>query len=130
MYKMREKWEEEAYEAKVGDVLSRAIDESIIEEIEMDREYREVFGEGDADLSEMILDDIKAMERTCRFLKSEDVHQDDIDYVLRETDDYYSDKCLNSKNEFREKPRGRPPPRKDTRAPRHRNTRGRSRFNL
>jgi hypothetical protein len=130
MYKMREKWEEEAYEAKVGDVLSRAIDESIIEEIEMDREYREVFGEGDANLSEMILDDIKAMERTCRFLKSEDVHQDDIDYVLRETDDYYSDKCLNSKNEFREKPRGRPPPRKDTRAPRHRNTRGRSRFNL
>jgi hypothetical protein len=128
---MREEWEEESYELKVGEVLSRAIDESITEEIEMDREYKNVFGgNGEEDLSEMILDELKSMEKTCRFLKSENVHEDDIDYVLRETDDYYSDKCLNSKNEFREKPRDRPPPRKDSRAPRHRNIRGRSRFNL
>lgn len=131
LYKMREEWEEESYELKVGEVLSRAIDESITEEIEMDREYKNVFGgNGEEDLSEMILDELKSMEKTCRFLKSENVHEDDIDYVLRETDDYYSDKCLNSKNEFREKPRDRPPPRKDSRAPRHRNIRGRSRFNL
>jgi hypothetical protein len=127
---MRETWEEEAYNAKVEEVLGRAIDESITEEIEMDREYREAFGEGEEGLSEMILDEIKALERTCRFLKSEDIHEDDIDYVLRETEDYYSDRKLNSKNELREKPRDRPPPRRDHRPPRHRNIRGRTRFNL
>lgn len=127
---MREKWEEEAYEIKVSEVLSRAIDDSLTQEIEMDREYKEIFGEGEEDLSEMIMDELIGMERTCRFLKSEDVHEDDIDYVLRETEDYYSDRCLNSKNEFREKPRDRHPPRPAHRPPRHRNTRGRGRFNL
>jgi hypothetical protein len=41
------------------------------------------------------MNDLQEMEKTFRFLKSEGLCIDDIDYVLNETDDYYSDRHID-----------------------------------
>ena len=41
------------------------------------------------------IEDLRDIERTFRFLKAEGICSEDIDYVLSETTDYYSDRHLN-----------------------------------
>ena len=41
------------------------------------------------------LDELKDIERTYNFLKSQEVASEDIEYVLFETDDYFSDRHAN-----------------------------------
>ena len=42
-----------------------------------------------------VMNDIQDIERTYNFLKSRDVDSDDIEYVLLETDDYFSDRHMD-----------------------------------
>ena len=42
-----------------------------------------------------LMEDLKDTEKTLRFLKSEDVASEDIEYVLLGSDDYYSDRRIN-----------------------------------
>lgn len=42
-----------------------------------------------------VINDIADIEKTFRFLKAENIASDDIEYILMETTDYYSDRHLN-----------------------------------
>lgn len=91
-HKMRDEWNEEAWESRCADVFSEVIDEAfenarILAAAFSPRMYTRLMNEA--------LDDIKDAEKTYRYLKSEDVTSDDIEYVLLDTYDYYSDRHIN-----------------------------------
>jgi len=90
-HKVREEWNEESYETRCAEILSEVIDESIAEANETAEDFPDFRDEilGDA------MHDILEIERTFRFLKYEGLSTEDIDYVLRYTADYYSDRHLD-----------------------------------
>ncbi len=90
-HKVREEWDNEAYENRCAEILGEALDESITESFEMSETFEEYRDE----ILEDLVYDLVDIERTFRYLKHEDLHPDDLDYVLRYTDDYYSDRNLN-----------------------------------
>jgi hypothetical protein len=92
-HKARDAWDEEAYEARCTEILSETMETCIQEAFEMAEYFprkfrREILAE--------VMNDLREMEKTFRFLKSESLHPEDIDYVLNETDDYYSDRHIDS----------------------------------
>lgn len=91
-HKVREQWDEEAWETRCAEVLSEAIDECVAEAVEMAEYFPDDFRPqiiGDA------VNDLKDIERTFRFLKAEGIAAEDIEYVLMDTVDYYSDRHLD-----------------------------------
>jgi hypothetical protein len=91
-HKVRDQWDEDAWEVRCAEVLSEAIDECIAEGLEMADSFPEEFRE---EIIEETMDDIRDIERTFRFLKAEGICADDIEYVLTDTMDYYSDRHIN-----------------------------------
>jgi len=92
-HKARDAWDEEAYEARCTEILAATMETCIQEAFEMAEYFprkfrREILAE--------VMNDLREMEKTFRFLKSESLHPEDIDYVLNETDDYYSDRHIDS----------------------------------
>lgn len=85
---MRDQWDEDAYDTRCSEILSETIDRALNQA----REMSEYFGQ---DILDEVTEDIADIEKTWRFLRSEDVCSDDIDYVLNETDDYYSDRRID-----------------------------------
>lgn len=90
-HKVREEWNDEAYENRCAEILGEALDESIAESLEM----AETFPTFRDEILEDAMQDLLEIERTFRYLKNEDLHTDYIDYVLRYTADYYSDRHLD-----------------------------------
>lgn len=89
---VRDEWDEEAWENRCAEVFSEALDECAEEA----REFAEHFGSKMArKIMSQCIDDFKDIERTYNFLKSRDVASEDIEYVLFETDDYFSDRHLD-----------------------------------
>lgn len=91
-HKARDAWDEEAYETRCTEILAETMEARIIDSFEMadyfPRKFRkEILAEA--------LNDLREVEKTFRFLKSEGLWVDDIDYVLNETDDYYSDRHID-----------------------------------
>jgi hypothetical protein len=108
-YKIREQWEDESYETRTNEIFNLCLEEAINEEHNQDRAFKEAFGE-EFKTVPLHLRDLEHIEQTFTYLKSECLHHEDIDYVLNETDDYYSVRGMNAKNQHREKPRSPPPP--------------------
>ena len=89
--KVREQWDEEAWETRCAEVLSEAIDECIAESLEMVEYFPNEFKN---EIMSDVINDIADIEKTFRFLKAENIASEDIEYVLMETMDYYSDRHL------------------------------------
>jgi len=91
-HKVRDQWADEAWEERCAEIMGEAIDATVTEAVEMagcfPKKWRsEIIGG--------VISDIKDIEKTMNFLKSEGIAADDIEYVLFETDDYYSDRHIN-----------------------------------
>jgi hypothetical protein len=91
-HKIRDQWAEEAWETRCSEVLSESIDACINEAITTAECFPDEFRNEILDES---IEDLRDIERTFRFLKADGVCSEDIDYVLNETADYYSDRHLN-----------------------------------
>lgn len=100
-HRVRDQWDEDAWEAKCADIYSEAIDIAIDEAIEMGEYFGEKYR---ASIVNSAFDAIKDMESTMRYLKSRDLHEDDIEYVLFETNDYYSDRNIHKSSYDAEDP--------------------------
>jgi len=110
-HKKQEEWAEEAWENKVSEVFGEAIDQLVEWTADMKTEFPKHSRMLDRDLQ----DDLKRVDKTVRFLKAENVCEEDIADCLS-YEDYYSDRCLNTKNQGREKPRQMPHPKVSKRA--------------
>ena len=111
-HKKQEEWEEEAWHNKTAEVFGEAID-ALVEEAQLDKEE---FPEWSRYFDAQLRKDLKQVDKTVRFLKSEMVHEDDIEACL-EYQDHYSDRKLSAKNQYREKPRHKQFFRKQQRPP-------------
>lgn len=87
-YKIRKEWDEEAWEVHTAEVFSEAIDEVIDTALTMAAGLGHRFK---SFMMKELQDDLKDLDRTYRFLKSEGMCADDIEYVLMESGDYFSD---------------------------------------
>ena len=91
-HKVRDEWNEDAWESRCADVFSEAIDYAF----EDAQTMAEVFPpRWRSQIMSDLMEDLKDTEKTLRFLKSEDVTSEDIEYVLLGSDDYYSDRRIN-----------------------------------
>lgn len=91
-HEVREEWDEDAWENKCADVLSEAIDAAFEEAREFADSFPEKFR---GRIMRDVIEDIIDVEKTYRYLKSENVSSEDIEYVLLYTGDYYSDRRIN-----------------------------------
>jgi hypothetical protein len=115
LYKKQEEWANEAYETKAAEVFSEYFESTLETGIEDSKDFVEIFKKSHrpsirAACMKEVMGDLKNLERTHRYLLHEQVGQEDIDDV-HYYGDYYSDRTLSAKNEFRERPRPPPPPR-------------------
>lgn len=101
-HKVREEWDEEAWEARCSEIMSEAIDVAFEEAAEMAECFPEEFSH---EIMDSLIEDLQDIDRTMRYLKSEGIAADDIEYVLFETADYYSDRNINKWSWCDEPPR-------------------------
>ena len=106
-----------------GPVLAELLHEACDEFMDADMELRlrrlvQLF-EWRSSRGALHLSDLRDIEETYRFLKHEDAHPDEIDFVLAETDEYFSSRRLSSKKQGRERPRTLPQPKLINKAPKH-----------
>ena len=123
-HKARDAWDEEAYEERCTEVLLEAMETCITEAFELadyfpPKHRKQILDETIIDLQEM--------EKTFRFMKSEGAHVDDIDYVLNETTDYYSDRHIEHFS-YIDEPRKETPLRGSSRAAARCGSRARARM--
>jgi len=90
-HSVRQQWDEDAWEHKCTETLGEAMSRSIADSFEMadtfkNKHRREILGE--------LVSDLKDIEKTYRFLKYAAVSAEDIELILLDTDDYYSDRHL------------------------------------
>ena len=90
--KVRDQWDEDAWDHKCTEALEVAMMECISETFDLadkcKRKYRR-------EIMEELVDDLRGIEKTYRFLKYEGIAAEDIEYILLDTDDYYSDRKIN-----------------------------------
>jgi len=91
-HKVREEWDEEAWEQRCSEIMGEAIDEAFEESREMASYFPPEFSQ---QIMDGIMEDLQDIDKTMRYLKSEGIGADDIEYVLFETADYYSDRNIN-----------------------------------
>lgn len=120
MYKKRQEWVEEAYQTKVNEVFSEHFDATLEEGLgeaeTISNSFPTKYKDGiRKEILEDVISDLANLEKTHGYLKNEQVHEDDIDEV-HYYGDYYSNRKIGAKNQFRERPRDLPPPRKERRA--------------
>jgi len=101
-HKVREQWNEDAWENRCAEVFSEALDEAFSDAQDMAESFPERFR---PDIMEDAILDMIELEKTYRFLKAENIDADDIAYVLMETMDYYSDRHLDRVRWLDEPPR-------------------------
>lgn len=90
--KVREQWDEEAYETRCTEIIDAAMTEAIEEALEfcsqgISKRFRKMVMEG-------LMDDLGDIEKTARFLKSWEVDPEELEYWLMETDEYFSDRSI------------------------------------
>jgi hypothetical protein len=90
-HKVRESWDEEAWENKCAEIYGEALDQ-VFEEAQ---EFAETFGpKWRARIFRDVIEDFKDLDRTLRALKAYDAPLDAIEDAFY-YDDYYSDRHLN-----------------------------------
>jgi len=88
-HKVRDNWEEELWENRCADAYGQAIDEMFEDAVDF------ASGFGPKMARRIMFDlvaDLKDIERTYNYLKIQNVSSEDIEYVLMETDEYFSDR--------------------------------------
>jgi len=89
-HQVRESWDEDHWRHQCVDVIDQYRTELIEDAFEFAAEFKR------ASTKEMIMsglkDDLCELDKTCRFLMDEGIDPSWIDYVLNETDTYYSDR--------------------------------------
>jgi hypothetical protein len=91
-HQVRDQWDEDAWEDRCAEVFSSVIDETLEEGFE----FASHFGpKGQKRIMRDLITEIRELERTYNFLKIREIASDDIEYVLTETDDYFSDRHAN-----------------------------------
>lgn len=88
-HNVRDEWDEEHWRNKCLDVLDEYRTMRIEEALEIKGEFGPVW---DAIISTELTQELVELERTTRFLMSEGIDPDWLEYVLYETDNYYSDR--------------------------------------
>jgi len=86
--KVRESWDEEAWETKCHEIFTECVDECIEDAFQMADalpRFRKSILQG-------VVDDVKQIERTFTVLKKHKYSSEDIDFVLNETDECLSDR--------------------------------------
>ena len=91
-HRARATWDEESYEARCSEIFTETMEACIQEAFEMAEYFPQKYRK---DILSGIVTDLRELEKTFRFLKSEGLWVEDIDYVLNETDDYYSDRNID-----------------------------------
>jgi hypothetical protein len=89
---VRQQWDEDAWDHKCGEALETAMMECISETFELADNFKQKYRR---EIMEELMDDLKGIEKTYRFLKYEGIAAEDIEYILLDTDDYYSDRKIN-----------------------------------
>jgi hypothetical protein len=100
-HKVRNQWNEEAWEERCSAVLGEAMDDCIEASLEMADQFPARFRR---DVLEDAIEDLRDVERTFRYLKSRDLSSDDIEFILLETMDYYSDRHINNEGRWLDEP--------------------------
>ena len=88
-HKVRDEWDEELWENRCADAYGQAIDEIFEDAVDFASGFRPKMAQR---IMFDMISDIKDIERTYNFLKSQEVSSEDIEYVLMETDEYFSDR--------------------------------------
>jgi hypothetical protein len=109
-HKVQEQWAEEAWEEKISETFGEAIDALV----ESSAEYKQEFPDYSAFFDRQTKEELKDIDKTIRFLKSENVHEEDIAECLA-YEDYYSDRKVGSKNQGRDLMRQKPHPKHEHR---------------
>ena len=100
-HKVRDEWNEEAWENKCDEVFSQAIDECFAEA----QDFAESFPERwRGRIMNDVLEDFIDIEKTYRFLKNEGISSDDMEEVFY-WGDYYSDRHMNKYGYLDEPPK-------------------------
>lgn len=102
-HKVREDWNEEAYDNRCAEIMSEAFDTTIGDALEM----AETFPRMRRRILREAIRDLIDVERTFRYLKNADLTAEDIEYVLLDTGDYYSDRHMD-RVQFLDEPPKRP----------------------
>jgi hypothetical protein len=89
---VRQQWDEDAWDHKSAEALEAAMMECISETFELADNFKQKYRR---EIMEELMDDLKGIEKTYRFLKYEGISAEDIEYILLDTDDYYSDRKIN-----------------------------------
>jgi len=91
-HKVRDEWDEEHWHTKCLEVIDEFRTSLIEDAFEMAKFFsRKKWRD---QMMENLMDDLKDLDRTSRFAMSEDIDPDWLEYLLFETDDYYSDRRL------------------------------------
>lgn len=99
---VRDEWSEEHWRNKCLEVLDECRTAKIEETFEILGAFGPVW---DALISRELVRDLKDLEKTARFLMHEDIAAEWIEYVLFETDDYFSDRKIGRPVKQAEQPR-------------------------
>lgn len=89
--KVQEQWDEESWDTRCTEAYGAAIDECLEEGLEL----AEAFGPKTARrILNITMEELRDIESTYNFMRSRDVSSEDIEYVLMETDESYSDRHM------------------------------------
>lgn len=91
-HKVRDEWDEEHWENKCAEIADEYRTACIEEAFEIMGEFGPVWR---AFISRELVNDLKELDRTVRFLMAEGIDSEFLEYILFETDDYYSDRHVD-----------------------------------
>ena len=111
-WKKAVEWEQEAYENKMDSIVSETINHECEMLQERLKQFRHPFVKEAAASIAML--NIQDAQKTVRVLKEHDVYEDYVEEALYDGM-YFSDRQLNKKNQYREKPRRLPEPKNRSR---------------
>ena len=86
-HKIKDEWDEESYDTRCSEILGEAFDAAFEEALEMAEYFGSEFKD---EIMNDLIEDFQNIESTFNCLINQDVHEDDIEYVLFETGEYYS----------------------------------------
>ena len=89
---VRDKWDEDSLDIKCNEVLISTFDAYIEEGVEIARMVRKK--QDQRYILDGVMEDLKTAERMFRFLKYDGCDADEIDYLINDTDYYFSDRNM------------------------------------
>jgi hypothetical protein len=88
-HSVRDTWNKDSWDIKCNEVLNVTFDAKIEEAIEISQILHKKFRR---EILDDLVEDLKEIEKMFRFLKFDRCSAEEIDYLLNETDCYFSDR--------------------------------------